>query len=98
MPRHLLLCLDAFGTIFIPKRPVAEQYAAIARQCGLKDIRTAQVDDAFRSAFAKYAALHPNYGRATGMGAERWWSEVIFFPPLFFPVNPVTLTARMRPG
>ena len=82
MARHLLLCLDAFGTLIIPKRPIAEQYAAVARQCGLKDIHPAQVEGAFGKAFVRYAERHPNYGRATGMGAERWWSEVFIY--LFF--------------
>lgn len=37
MPKkNLLLCLDAFGTIFSPKRPIAEQYAEVARSFGIE--------------------------------------------------------------
>lgn len=34
--KNLLLCLDAFGTIFSPKRPIAEQYAEVARTFGIE--------------------------------------------------------------
>lgn len=74
--RNLLLCFDAFGTLFQPRRPVAEQYAAVARQCGLERVRAEQVAAAFKAAYAEEARAHPNYGKATGMGADRWWTNV----------------------
>ncbi|KAK0741370.1 hypothetical protein B0T18DRAFT_473058 [Schizothecium vesticola] len=76
--RHLLLCFDAFGTLFAPKLPIAEQYALAARDSGLVDtITAAQVQQTFKAAFISQSKLHPNYGRASGMGAEKWWTNVI---------------------
>jgi hypothetical protein len=36
MKRNLLLCVDAFGTLFRPRRPIAEQYGQVARGMGVK--------------------------------------------------------------
>jgi hypothetical protein len=36
MKRNLLLCVDAFGTLFRPRSPIAEQYGQVARDMGIK--------------------------------------------------------------
>ena len=46
--KDLLLCFDAFGTLFAPKAPIAEQYGEIARQHGLSGFSNSQVQDAFK--------------------------------------------------
>ena len=74
--RNLLLCFDAFETLFHPKRPVAEQYAIVARQCGLDGFTTEDVQASFKKAFSSESKAHPNYGKANGMGAPRWWTNV----------------------
>lgn len=74
--RNLLLCFDAFETLFHPKRPVAEQYAMVARQCGLDGFTTEDVQTSFKKAFSSESKAHPNYGKASGMGAPRWWTNV----------------------
>ena len=74
--RNILLCFDAFGTLFKPKQPVAEQYASVARLCGLDGFSVDQVQASFKSAFSGESKAHPNYGRASGMGAEKWWTNV----------------------
>lgn len=73
--RNLFLCFDAFGTLFKPAEPVAKQYADVARQFGLR-VNDAQVTASFREAFKREAKVHPNYGKATGMGAQTWWTNV----------------------
>ena len=78
--RNILLCFDAFGTLFQPKRPVAEQYAAVASQCGLGGFSAEQVQASFKTAFSEASEEHPNYGRASGMGAEKWWANVSIRP------------------
>ncbi|KAH6846948.1 hypothetical protein B0I37DRAFT_340790 [Chaetomium sp. MPI-CAGE-AT-0009] len=82
--RNLLVCFDAFGTLFHPKSPVAEQYATVARQCGLDGFTTEDVQASFKKAFSSESKAHPNYGKASGMGAPRWWTNVITktFQPL----------------
>ena len=82
--RTLLLTLDAFGTLFHPRLPVPEQYAATAHQFGLS--RTAITPDklkaAFKDTFREQARRYPNYGRADVLrgrygGPRQWWEEVI---------------------
>lgn len=48
MKRNLLLCVDAFGTLFRPRSPIAEQYGTVARSMGIK-ISDDQVAKAFKS-------------------------------------------------
>lgn len=74
--RNLLLCFDAFGTLFRPKQPIPVQYAAVARQHGLDGFGLDQLAASFGAAFKQASHEHPNYGRASGMGAERWWTNV----------------------
>ncbi|KAI9762704.1 MAG: hypothetical protein M1840_001171 [Geoglossum simile] len=69
---RLLLTLDAFGTIFTPREPVAKQYLDVARRLGL-----ASVDEALLQTFKEQSRLHPNYGRNSGMKAPEWWANVI---------------------
>jgi len=74
--QNLLLCFDAFGTLFWPKRSVTQQYGEIARQCGLRGFTDEQLQNSFRQAFKAQAKAHPNYGKVTGMGATAWWTNV----------------------
>lgn len=46
--RHLLLCFDAFGTLFTPRKPVHQQYAEVARSLGLSGIKDDDVQAQFK--------------------------------------------------
>lgn len=46
--RNLLLCLDAFGTIFTPRESIAAQYGGVARSFGVK-ISDEQVGKSFKN-------------------------------------------------
>lgn len=48
MKRNLLLCVDAFGTLFRPRSPIAEQYGSVARGMGVK-ISDEEVAKSFKS-------------------------------------------------
>ena len=50
--KDLLLCFDAFGTLFTPKAPIAEQYGEIARRHGLSGFSDQQIKDAFGKGIA----------------------------------------------
>ena len=92
---NLLLCFDAFGTLFRPKAPVAKQYAEVARQCGLSGFSDDELQSSLRAAIKEQAKLNPNYGKATGLGATKWWINVGFLPssPLAVTLLPlVSLT------
>ena len=82
----ICVTLDAFGTLYHPKKPVAVQYLEIARRCGLKaDIKVPELEASFRKEFKNQSARHPNYGKAGGiMTVESWWNNVVYgaFRPL----------------
>ncbi|OAA44554.1 haloacid dehalogenase [Beauveria brongniartii RCEF 3172] len=82
--RNLLLCLDAFGTLFSPKGSVAHQYAHVARQCGLDGFSDGELTTHLMAAIRQERTRNPNYGKATGLGATQWWTNVIHktFTPL----------------
>lgn len=74
--RNLLLCFDAFGTLFTPKQPIAQQYGDVARSLGLGGFTDKQVQDSFKQAFRQEAKQNPNFGKANGMNAGKWWTNV----------------------
>ncbi|KAM3513994.1 hypothetical protein MY11210_002311 [Beauveria gryllotalpidicola] len=82
--RNLLLCLDAFGTLFSPKGSVAHQYAHVARQCGLDGFSDGELATHLMAAIRQERTRNPNYGKATSLGATQWWTNVIHktFTPL----------------
>ncbi|KAI9699916.1 MAG: hypothetical protein M1820_006978 [Bogoriella megaspora] len=92
----LLICFDAFGTLFYPKRSIAEQYGKVARQHGLSGFTNHQIHENFRKAFKEEAKRHPNYGKDVGLAAPEWWGNIIKktfkpfvqdaqFPPMLVP-------------
>lgn len=46
--RNLLICFDAFGTLFTPRRPIAQQYGDVARACGLGGFSDEDVAASFK--------------------------------------------------
>ncbi|KAM7187990.1 hypothetical protein V8F20_010725 [Naviculisporaceae sp. PSN 640] len=100
--RNLLICFDAFGTLFKPNRPVDEQYTAVARKFGVglnpdgtSTFNSADVAGSFRNAFKQSAKEYPNYGRAVGMGAKAWWTKVIH--DTFIPLLPPSQQGKPLP-
>lgn len=87
--KNLLLAFDAFGTLYTPNARIPEAYAAAASHHG---ITCGSVRDSFTEAFDKEAEQNPNYGKATGLGAERWWANVL--PLVTFSPKPIA--DRMR--
>lgn len=81
----ICVTLDAFGTLYHPKRPIAVQYLEVARRCGLKaDIQVRELEASFRKAFKDQSTRCPNYGKSKGMSVESWWDNVVYgaFHPL----------------
>ena len=46
--RRLVLTLDAFGTLFAPRAPINQQYAAIAKDLGMSHIDPDKLDTTFK--------------------------------------------------
>jgi hypothetical protein len=88
--KNLLLCLDAFGTLFTPCIPIPVAYAHAAASHGINvgdPNNPSDVSSRFKSAFKTASQENPNYGKATGMGAEKWWGSIIenTFTPFLRP-------------
>jgi FMN phosphatase YigB (HAD superfamily) len=81
----ICLTLDAFGTLYHPKRPIAVQYLEVARRCGLKaNIQIPELEASFRKAFKDQSRRYPNYGKSKGMSVETWWDNVVY--GAFYPL------------
>ncbi|KAK3985724.1 hypothetical protein QBC44DRAFT_384614 [Cladorrhinum sp. PSN332] len=85
---NLLLCFDAFGTLIKPNQPVLKQYADVAEECGLKGLDASRLRASFGAAYRAESKAHPNFGRASDMGGERWWGNVI--QSTFLPLLPAS--------
>jgi hypothetical protein len=79
--KNLLICFDAFGTLFTPRKPVAQQYSEVARSFGLGGFSDDDIAQSFKKAFKHESKTNPNYGKRTGMGAEKWWGNVSLIQP-----------------
>jgi hypothetical protein len=89
--RNLFLAFDAFGTLYRPNVPIPQAYGKAALRHGIRcapqkpDHQMTSEDfepvkKSFGRAFKEQSARNPNYGKATGMGAEKWWTSVTWTP------------------
>lgn len=89
--KSLLLCFDAFDTLYKPNLAVPAAYAFAAQRHGIDCVTEATsskpvaswtkqeyepVFKSFKQAYKQQSAENPNYGRVTGLGAEKWWANV----------------------
>ncbi|KIV89151.1 hypothetical protein PV10_08743 [Exophiala mesophila] len=73
-----VVTLDALGTLYGFRQPVATQYAEVARQCGLRDqIDPKSLNVAFKDAFKRANHTYPNYGKSSLSNPEQWWSLLV---------------------
>ena len=75
-PRNLLICFDAYGTLFRPKLPIAQQYGDVARSLGLTGFTNEDVKASFEVAWKQETRANPNFGKASGMRPDQWWTKV----------------------
>ncbi|KAG9769644.1 hypothetical protein KCU88_g6803, partial [Aureobasidium melanogenum] len=74
----LVVTLDALGTLYRFREPVASQYQKVARRCGLQvNVDAAELDRAFRSSFKHYNTVYPNYGKGKLRDPEVWWTKLV---------------------
>ncbi|EXJ65747.1 uncharacterized protein A1O5_11275 [Cladophialophora psammophila CBS 110553] len=74
----LVVTLDALGTLYNFRQPVAVQYVQVAESCGLKArVDLKKLDRSFKSSLKHYNAAHPNYGKKTLGSPEIWWTKVV---------------------
>ncbi|XP_014556019.1 hypothetical protein COCVIDRAFT_100802 [Bipolaris victoriae FI3] len=76
--KNLLLCLDAFDTLFTPSTPIPTAYAQAASRHGIQIPSTQSLASSFKSAFKTTSQKYPNYGKSTvGLSPEKWWETII---------------------
>lgn len=79
-PRPEYISFDLFGTIYHPKRPVAEQYYEIAsREFGI-DVSLDSLTTKFPQIYQKLQNQYPNYGKYSNQECptvEDWWKLLI---------------------
>lgn len=74
----LVVTLDALGTLYKFRKPVAVQYLDIAQQAGVKHgIPVDQLQQAFKTAYKEQTTRHPNYGYGTLSDPSEWWSMLV---------------------
>lgn len=72
------MTLDALGTLYKFREPVAVQYSKIARQCGFQGKYTNdQLNKSFKSAFTEQNRLFPNYGKDDLASPQDWWEMLV---------------------
>lgn len=77
-PKPNIVSFDAFGTIYIPKVPVFQQYFEISSDMGFeKSIDSIKED--FPVVFSGMNERFPNFGKNSKeiTSVESWWSELI---------------------
>jgi hypothetical protein len=47
--KNLFICFDAFGTLFTPRKPVAQQYSEVARSFGLGGFSDEDIAKSFKN-------------------------------------------------
>lgn len=74
----LVVTLDALGTLYKFREPIATQYIKVARDCGLKaplDEKTLM--NAFKTSFKEISSEYPNYGKGQLDSPRRWWKSLV---------------------
>ena len=76
--RGIILSLDALGTLYRFRAPVAKQYLTIAQKCGLKaKVELPALEASFKDAFRSVSKEYPNYGKGKLPDPEAWWTELV---------------------
>lgn len=91
---NLLLSFDAFGTLFSPKDTVAHQYLQEARQHGLTGLDEAELSKHLLAALKEESKKNPNFGKATGLGATKWWANVSDLRSCTYAMTRLPLTLK----
>ena len=73
-----LVTLDALGTLYKFRQPVATQYLHVARECGLTaKLDLGELDRSFKQSFRHYSSEYPNYGKRNLENPAAWWNLVV---------------------
>lgn len=74
----VIVTLDAQGTIYRFREPIARQYLKVAERCGLTEkIEEDELKQAFRESFKEISKEYPNYGRGQLASPNAWWKTLV---------------------
>lgn len=71
-----LITFDVTGTLMILRPPVAYKYAEAAKKFGIT-VNIEEIVSSFKNEWKTLSLLHPNFGRDTGLGWEKWWTQIV---------------------
>lgn len=71
-----VITFDAYNTLYSTTLPVMEQYSRLGRKYGL-DSSAQELTLKFPKVFKDLREEHPNYGKHTGITADKWWEILI---------------------
>ena len=78
-PRPNFISFDLFGTLYVPKKPVPQQYYEIAyHEFGInKSIQS--IEEEFPIVYDEMLQSYPNYGKGHPKfdNCDSWWKELI---------------------
>lgn len=78
-PKPLLVSLDLWGTLYTPRKPIAQLYHQISNgEFGLPNT-VESIQERFPAAYREMLRDYPNYGKVSGSIASSsdWWAELI---------------------
>lgn len=74
----VIITLDAQGTLYNFREPIARQYINVAARCGLTDkIEEDELKQAFRESFKEISKEYPNYGKGQLKSPTAWWKTLV---------------------
>ncbi|CUS22862.1 LAQU0S07e01816g1_1 [Lachancea quebecensis] len=71
-----VITFDAYNTLYSTTLPVMEQYSRLGRKYGLNS-SAQELTLKFPGVFKNLREEHPNYGKYTGITADKWWEILI---------------------
>lgn len=73
----IVVTLDALGTIYKFREPIATQYIKVARECGLRaPIDEKDLMSAFKTSFMEISSEYPNHGKGQLDNPRAWWKSL----------------------
>ena len=73
-----VITLDALGTLYKFREPIATQYIKVAGRCGLKaSLAEDELSKAFKNSFKSISSEYPNYGKGQLSSPRAWWKTLV---------------------
>lgn len=71
-----LITFDVTGTLMVQRPPISVKYIEAAKRFGVS-VNNEDLMPIFKTQYKALDALHPNFGRDSGIGWEAWWTTIV---------------------